>query len=189
VAEGRSGTVMAAIGGVLVLVFSFCLLFSLIWLLLGGIFAVTFPIVFGLPVRDAQLDEEAVTCPGTLVAVEWTPDFQAGTEGTAMLTYRYDVDQKSYEEEIRVVESSPIAAQPLDSAVTVEYLPGSPGVSRLEGTKHSVAGWGGAAGLGIGGVALLLTIASALPLLLGLWLLFKGLRRRKQHEIQEAAGA
>jgi len=57
VAEGRSGTVMAAIGGVLVLVFSFCLLFSLIWLLLGGIFAVTFPIVFGLPVRDAQLDE------------------------------------------------------------------------------------------------------------------------------------
>ena len=87
-AQQRSGTVMAAIGAVLVLVFSFCLLFSLIWLLIGGIFAASFPLIFGLPVRDARLDDSAVTCPGTLVAVEWTPDFQAGSEGTAVSLLR-----------------------------------------------------------------------------------------------------
>ncbi len=186
-ADRTPGTVLAVAGGVLVVMSSFWVLFSAIFLLVGAIFALVFPLVFGLPFRDLQLDREAWTAPGTIVAVEPTPEMEVMSEPTVRLRYRFYDGDTEVDGAIQVRESNPLSELAVDDAVTVEYLSGTPGVNRLAGGRYKVAGWGGAAGLGFGALGLVMTALSLIPAVIGLILVWWGVRRRARAEREEAA--
>jgi len=189
VAKARAGTMAIVIGAIMVTLSATALLSALIFLLVGGSFSLIFPLVFGLPVNDLKLNQDAGTTTGTIVEVEPTPELEVMSEPTVRLTYRYEVAGAAYEGDVQVRESHELTALGVDSSATVEYLPDDPGVSRLEGSKHAVAGWGGALGLGFGGAGLIATICAAMPVLLGVAVMFLGFRARARSIREEAAGA
>lgn len=153
------------------------LLTAVVFLLVGGIFAVVFPLVFGTPVHDLQLNRHGVPCTGELVAVETDTSMTVNNRPTVRLRYEYEPGGPTREGDILVVDTDPLAALPVGAPLTVEFLPEDPDVSRIQGGKAAVAGWAGAFGLGFGVFGLLATAGPLLLVLLGAGLVVLGARK------------
>jgi len=176
----RGGSPAMMIVGIIVAVIgatSLCT--AAVLLLVGGAFALVFPVIFGTPMQDIQLNKHGVPCSGELVAVESNPSLTVNNRPTVRLRYEYDAAGLDRVGEILVTDTDPLAALPVGSSVTVEYLPDDPDVSRIQGGKAAVAGWAGAFGLGFGGIGLLATVGTLLLALFGVVIALLGARRMR----------
>ena len=152
-------------------------LVAAIFLLIGGVFSVVFPAVFGTPMHDLQLDRRGLPCTGELVAVETDTSLQVNGRPTVRLRYEYTLGDTNRDGAVLVVDTDPLAALPVGSKVTVEYLPDDPDVSRIQGGKAAVAGLAGAIGLFFGAFGLIATISTLVVSLAGVLLAVLGARR------------
>lgn len=178
--SARKGSPAVMIVGIIVAVIGATALASgAIFLLVGGVFAVVFPAVFGTPMNDLQLNKHGVVCSGELIAVEPNPNLTVNNRPTVRLRYDYDAAGLAREGDILVKDTDPLATLPVGSPVTVEYLPDDPDVSRIQGGKAAVAGWAGAFGLGFGGIGLLAVAGSLILALFGVGLALFGARRMR----------
>ena len=166
--------------GLVVAVFGAISLFgAAFFLLMGGIFAIVFPVVFGTPMDDLSLDRRGVPCSGELIAVETDSALTVNGRPTVRLRYEYEPGGGTRDGEILVVDTDPLAALPLGSPLTVEFLPDDPDVSRIQGGKAAVAGVAGAIGLAFGGIGLIATLSTLVVTLLGVLLAVVGGRRMR----------
>jgi len=176
----KRGTAVLIVGAVLTAVFSSGLLAAFAILVVSGVFAAVFPAVFGTPFDDLALDRRAQVCSGEMILVEEDSSLRVQTENTVRLGYRYDPGDGPREGESRVVASDGLAALAPGDTVDIEYLPDDPAVSRVRGSKAHIAGWGGAIGYGFGGMGLLVFVAAAVPVGLGMALMAVGLWLRRR---------
>ncbi len=180
-ASRRARSTLPLVSGVsLLLLGASGLLGALIFLLVGGIFSAVFPTVFGTPMEDMRLDDDALAIPGELVAADPNPSMEFNGQPTVLLRYEYEVDDRPYEDSILVTADDPMARWTPGTALTVEILPDDPGVSRIQGGRAALAGWVGFMGLGFGALGLLATAVTLATVLAGIALLLVGIRRHRR---------
>ena len=149
---------------------------ALIFVLIGAIFCVVFPLVFGLPINDMRLDRDALVCEGELLEVSPNPQMVIDNRPTVRLTYSYYPGEGSPEGDLLVTDDNPLAQLLPGAPLQVEFLPEDPLVSRIQGAKDCVAGWLSAMGLVFVAFGLLLLPLPALAAGIGTFLLMRGLR-------------
>jgi hypothetical protein len=176
-AQPRRSPAMLVVGIVTTVIGATGLLTAVVFLLVGGVFGVVFPLVFGTPMHDLQLNRRGVPCSGELIAVETDTSMAVNSRPTVRLRYLYEPGGPTREGDILVKDIDPLAALPVGSPLTVEFLPDDPDVSRIQGGKVAIAGWAGAFGLGFGVFGLLATAGNLVLVLLGAGLVVFGARK------------
>lgn len=175
----NKGIVAIVLGAIILAIGAMGLVASITFLILGLVFSTVFPAVFGLPFQDLDLNRHALVCDGELTGVAPNPGLTVNGRPTVRLEYQYDVAGATRQGDIFVTDLDPLATLSAGSPVDVEYLPEEPDVSRILGSKRAIAGWAGFMGLGFGAFGLLFTGAQLLLLVLGVVVLFVGIRRRR----------
>lgn len=174
-----TGIVAIVVGAIILAVAATGLLASITFLILGLVFSTVFPAVFGLPFQDLQLNQHALVCDGVVTGVSPNPGLTVNNHPTVRLDYEYDVAGATRSGDIAVTDVDPLASLLPGATIDVEYLPDDPAVSRILGGKRAIAGWAGVFGLGFGAFGLLFTGAQLLLLVLGVGVLWFGIRRRR----------
>jgi hypothetical protein len=154
-----------------------CSTWVFVFLLLGCIYTVVFPIAFGLPFDDLRLDRaDPVRADGEVLDLVAVPHTSIDEQSVYTLSYHFDVDGERVEDQSRVLEYDALSAASPGSPLEVEYLADAPTVSRPVGARANPGGWAGIIGLPF----LLLGVLGLLPvvsvLVGGLWLVFRALR-------------
>ncbi len=174
-----SKTAKLVTGGLLAYFGASGVLGALIFALIGGIFCIVFPLIFGLPFDDMRLDRGALVCEGELLERTPNPQLVINNRPTVRLDYRFYPGEGSREGDLLVTEDDPLAQLSPGAPLQVEFLPEDLSVSRIQGAKDCVAGWLSLMGFVFVAFGLVLLPVPAIAAGIGVFLLMRGLRSRQ----------
>jgi hypothetical protein len=145
--------------------------------LLGLIFSLVFPLAFGTPFDDLRLDRGApLETSAEVLAVEIVPNTTVNNQAVYTLSYRFEAEGEAIEDQARVLEHDAVTQASPGEALTVEFLPEEPSVSRPVGSPANAGGWGGVIGFPFLALAVLGALPVALIFLAGGWLVWRALK-------------
>jgi len=175
--QSTSGKMFAGIG--LVLVGGGCGTWTGVFVLLGVIFTVVFPLAFGLPFDDLRLDRGVTQqVDGEVLGLEWVPNTTINEQSVYTISYSFDAAGQPVQGDARVLEHDAVSNASAGSPLPVEYLEEDPAISRPVGSTANAGGWAGIVGLPFLLLGLLGCVPVALMLGLGIVLVLRAVRAR-----------
>ncbi len=178
--ESTKPKTASLIGGlILLLTGGGCATWAFVFILLGVIYVVVFPIAFGMPFDDLRLDRgDPLRGSGEVVSLELVPSTSINGQSVYTLEYDFDAGGEPVHDDARVLGDHALAQAEPGDPLEIEYLGDDPSVSRPVGASANPGGWAGIVGFPFLLLGLLSVLPVALMLGFGIKLVVGALRTR-----------
>jgi hypothetical protein len=176
----RTGLGRALAGVAALLVGGGCATWGGTFLLLGTIFVIVFPLVFGLPIDDLRLDRgEPFEVMARVYDVQLVPNTSIDGQAVYTVDYAFEAGEGEIYDQARVLGNDPVSRLEEGDELLVEVLPEDQLVSRPVGSPSWAGGWAGVIGLPFLALGLLVLLPALLLLVGGATSLLRWQRARQ----------